>query len=235
MLHTELVDVRTDRADAVIYAHPYGIVVNGEGRRFWDEGAGTFEDTFEQIAFEVWKHQRQVAYFVADQTITAFPGVMVLFDTDKPAIQADTIEQLAVLLGLEPEALRATVDAYNAAVQPGDFDPNVFDGKATEGLTPDKSNWAYPLTSGPFIAYPLTAAICFTYGGLRADAEARVLAANGAPIPGLYAAGEIVGVFYHAYPAGTSVLRSLTFGRIAGARAALRPAPDPGTGGRRRG
>ena len=216
MLHTELVDVRTDRADAVIYAHPYGIVVNGEGRRFWDEGAGTFEDTFELIAFEVWKHQRQSAFFIADQTITAFPGVMVLFDTDKPAIQADTIEQLAELLGLEPEALRATVDEYNAAVQPGDFDPNVVDGKTTVGLTPDKTNWAYPLANGPFFAYPLKAAICFTFGGLRTDAEARVVAANGVPIPGLYAAGEITGAFYHAYPVGTSVLRSLTFGRIAG-------------------
>lgn len=217
MLHTELVDLRTDRADAVIYAHPYGIVVNGEGKRFWDEGRGTFEDTFELIAFEVWKHQRQAAFFIADQTITAFPGVMVLFDTDKPAIEAGSIEQLAGLLGLEPDVLRATVDEYNAAVQPGEFDPNVFDGKATEGLSPDKSNWAYPLVNPPYFAYPLKAAICFTYGGLRTDADARVLASNGAPIPGLFAAGEITGVFYHEYPAGTSVLRSLTFGRIVGA------------------
>lgn len=217
MLHTELVDLRTDRADAVIYAHPYGIVVNGEGKRFWDEGRGTFEDTFELIAFEVWKHQRQAAFFIADQTITAFPGVMVLFDTDKPAIEAGSIEQLAGLLGLEPDVLQATVDEYNAAVQPGEFDPNVFDGKATEGLSPDKSNWAYPLVNPPYFAYPLKAAICFTYGGLRTDADARVLASNGAPIPGLFAAGEITGVFYHEYPAGTSVLRSLTFGRIVGA------------------
>jgi tricarballylate dehydrogenase len=222
MLHSELVDTRTDRADAVVYAHPYGIVVNQHGQRFWDEGQGTFEDTFEQIAFEVWRHQGQSAFFIGDQTITSFPGVMVLFDTDKPAIEAGTIEQLAVLLGLEPDALRATIDDYNAAVQPGEFDPNTLDGKATDGLSPDKSNWAYPLTQPPFIAYPLTAAICFTYGGLKTDSEARVLAANGAPIPGLYAAGEIVGVYYHAYPAGTSVLRSLTFGRIAGTHAATR-------------
>lgn len=220
MLHTELVDIRTDRADAVIYAHPYGIVVNGDGERFWDEGQGTFEDTFEQIAFEVYKHQGQQAYFIADQTITSYPGLMVLFDTDQPAIEASSIAELAVLLGLDPEALEQTVADYNAAVQPGEFDPNVLDGKCTEGLSPDKTNWAYPLQNPPYFAYPLKAAICFTYGGLRTDADARVLAENGAPIPGLYAAGEIVGVFYHAYPAGTSVLRSLSFGRVAGSHIA---------------
>jgi tricarballylate dehydrogenase len=66
----------------------------------------------------------------------------------------------------------------------------------------------------------LTSAICFTYGGIRTDLDARVVTANGVPLPGLYAAGEIVGLFYHEYPAGTSVLRSLTFGRIAGIHAA---------------
>jgi tricarballylate dehydrogenase len=220
MVHAELVDTRTTRADAVVYAHPYGIVVNGNGERFWDEGQGTFEDTFELIAFEVYQHQRQQAYFIADQTITSYPGLMMLFDTDQPPNEADSIAELAVLLGLEPAVLERTVAEYNAAVQPGEFDPNVLDGKCTAGLWPDKSNWAYPLENPPYFAYPLTAAVCFTYGGIRTDEEARVLADNGAPIPGLYAAGEIVGLYYHAYPAGTSVLRSLSFGRIAGNRIA---------------
>lgn len=220
MLHTELVDVRTDRPDAVIYAHPYGIVVNAAGGRFWDEGQGTFEDTFELIAFEVFRNQGQRAFFIADQTIVSHEGVMLLFDTDRPAVEAGTIGELAGMLGIEPAALERTVDEYNAAVQPGAFDPHVCDGKHTTGLRPDKSNWAYPLVQPPFLAYPLTAAVCFTFGGLRTDAEARVLAANGAPIPGLYAAGEIVGAYYHTYPVGTSVLRSLAFGRVAGERVA---------------
>jgi tricarballylate dehydrogenase len=87
-------------------------------------------------------------------------------------------------------------------------------------VTPPKSNWAYPINDAPFIAYPLTTAITFTYGGLRTDTAGRVLSANGVAIPGLYAAGEIVGLFYHEYPAGTSVLKALTFGRLAGADAA---------------
>ena len=220
MMHAELVDRRTDRADAVILGHPFGIVVNGDGKRFFDEGQAPYDDNFEQIAYEVWRNQRQVAFFIADQTITKYPGVMVLFDTDKQPIEAPGIPELARLLGLEPEQLLQTVNAYNAAVGPGDFDPSRIDGKSTSGLVPEKSNWAYRLERPPFFAYPVTTAICFTYGGIRTDAAARVLSGNGTPIPGLYAAGEITGFFYHEYPVGTSVLRSLTFGRIAGAHAA---------------
>lgn len=220
MIHSELVDRRTTRADAVCYAHPFGIVVNGEAKRFFDEGCGTFEETFELIAFEVWRNQKQTAFFIADQTIAAYPNIMVLIDTDKPAIEAQTAPELASLLGLDPDALVRTIDEYNAAVGPGEFDPMRHDGKATNGLSPDKSNWAYRLEKPPFFAYPLISAICFTYGGLRTDTKARVVSGNGTIIPGLYAAGEIVGLFYHEYPAGTSVLRGLTFGRIAGSHAA---------------
>ncbi|HTV31425.1 MAG TPA: FAD-binding protein [Xanthobacteraceae bacterium] len=220
MIHSELVDRRTSRPDAYIYGHPFGIVVNEHGKRFYDEGQGTFEETFELIAFEVWRNQNQSAFFIADQTITGHKGIMVLFDTDKPPVEAGTLPELAAQLGLDPESLGQTIEEYNAAVGPGEFDPNRRDGKSTHGLTPEKSNWAYRIEKPPYFAYPLTSAICFTYGGIRTDRDARVVTANGVPLPGLYAAGEIVGLFYHEYPAGTSVLRSLTFGRIAGAHAA---------------
>jgi tricarballylate dehydrogenase len=220
MIHAELVDRRTTLADAYIYAHPFGIVVNGKAERFYDEGKSTFEDTFELIAYEVWRDQAQEAFFIADQTIKAHPGVMVLFNSDVAPVKANSIPELAKLLGLDPQALRRTVDAYNAAIQPGEFDPNRRDGKRTEGITPPKSNWAYRLEKPPFFAYPMVSAICFTYGGMRTDTKARVVTANGTPIPGLYAAGEIVGLYYHEYPAGTSVLKAVSFGRIAGEHAA---------------
>ncbi len=220
MVHTELVDRRTSKPDAYLYGHPFGIVVNAHAERFYDEGCGTFEETFELIAFEVWRNQNQTAFFIADQTITAHKGIMVLFDSDKPPVEAATMQELARLLGLDPDRLERTVAGYNAAIGPGEFDPGRRDGKRTRGLNPDKSNWAYPIEKPPYFAYPMTSAICFTYGGIRTDSEARVLTGNGVPLPGLYAAGEIVGLFYHEYPAGTSVLRSLTFGRIAGAHAA---------------
>ena len=145
---------------------------------------------------------------------------MVLFDSDKPPLEAPTLPELAKPLGLDPDRLVRTVAEYNSAIGPGEFDPQRRDGKRTRGLHPDKSNWAYPIEKPPYFAYPMTSAICFTYGGIRTDTDARVVTGNGVPLPGLYAAGEIVGLFYHEYPAGTSVLRSLTFGRIAGAHAA---------------
>jgi tricarballylate dehydrogenase len=220
MIHAELVDARTDRADAVIYPHPYGIVVNGEGRRFYDEGQNSFDATFELIAYEVWRNQKQTAFFIGDGHIRGNQAIERMFDTDQPPIEAQTPEDLAAQLGLEPEALEATIAEYNAATRPGPFDPTRLDGKATTGLTPPKSNWAYPLDSPPFFAYPVTAAVTFTYGGLRTDTVGRVLSGNGVAIPGLYAAGEIVGLFYHEYPSATSVLKALTFGRLAGRHAA---------------
>jgi tricarballylate dehydrogenase len=220
MVHAELVDRRTSKPDAYLYGHPFGIVVNEHAERFYDEGCGTFEETFELIAFEVWRNQNQTAFFIADQNITGHKGIMVLFDSDKPPVEAATLPELAKLLGLDPDRLVHTVAEYNAAIGPAEFDPYKRDGKRTHGLRPDKSNWAYPIGKPPYFAYPMTSAICFTYGGIRTDSEARVVTANGVPLPGLYAAGEIVGLFYHEYPAGTSVLRSLTFGRIAGAHAA---------------
>ena len=144
--------------------------------------------------------------------------------TDVPPVTAGTVEELAAQLGLDPGALARTVSEYNAAAGPEPFDPYVFDGKSTRGLATPKSNWAFPLDSPPYVAYPLTCAITFTFGGIRTDSSARVVSPAGTPIPGLYAAGEVTGLYYHEYPAGTSVLRSLTFGRLAGAHAAGEPA-----------
>jgi tricarballylate dehydrogenase len=121
---------------------------------------------------------------------------------------------------VDAAGLRATVDEYNAAATAVPFDPMRHDGKRAEGIEPPKSNWAQPLTEGPFEAWPVEPRICFTYHGLRVDGETRVLDGDGQPIPGLQAAGEITGIFHGTYPAGTSVLRSLTFGRLAGRVAA---------------
>jgi tricarballylate dehydrogenase len=226
-MHSELVDRRTSRPDAVIYGHSFGIMVNGEGRRFWDEGAGTYADTFELVAYEVWRNQDQTAFFVSDRKLADNTELSPLYDTDVAPVQADTIEELAVLLGLEADVLAQTVAEFNAATRPGTFDPNTLDGLTTEEIDPPKSNWALPIDTPPYHAYPVTTAITFTYGGVRTDTDARVLSTGGVPIPGLYAAGEIVGVFYHEYVAATSVLKALTFGRIAAEHAVSAAAPSP--------
>jgi tricarballylate dehydrogenase len=220
MFHGEPADRRSDKPDAVVYAFPYGIVVNGRGERFFDEGQDSFDHTFEAFAWEIWRHQNQEAYFIGDQTTLAIDNIDQIILTDLPPVSDDSIAGLAARLGLDPAALEATVASYNGAVGDAPFDPYRRDGKATRGLSPPKSNWAFPLESPPYIAYPLTCAITFTFGGLRTDSRARVLTPGGTAIPGLYAAGEVTGLYYHAYPVGTSVLRAITFGRLAGSAAA---------------
>lgn len=220
MFHGEPVDPRTSKPDAVVYPYPYGIIVNGDARRFFDEGQNSFDSTFELLGYEIWRNQSQKAFFIGDQTSLSVNGFTDVNLTDQDPIVADTLRGLAEKLGLDPDALERTVAEYNAAIAPGEFDPYVFDGKHTEGIEPPKSNWAFPIDSPPFLAYPLTCAITFTFGGVRTDTSARVVSPAGAPIPGLFAAGEVTGLYYHEYPAGTSVLRAVTFGRIAGTHAA---------------
>ena len=85
---------------------------------------------------------------------------------------------------------------------------------------PPKSNWARPLSQGPYEAYPIMAANVFTFGGLKTTPAAEVVDRDGFPIPGLWAAGEMTGLYYSNYTGSTSVLRGATFGRIAGRAAA---------------
>jgi tricarballylate dehydrogenase len=220
MFHGEPVDTRTDKPDAVIYGYPFGILVNRHACRFFDEGQDSFDSTFEKLGYEIWANQEQQAWFIGEKAILDWPAVADIMLTDQPPVEAGTIEELAEKFGLDPAALAATVSEYNAAIQPGETDRAIRDGKRTEGIEPPKSNWATPIEHGPFIGYPLTTAITFTFGGIRSDARARVIRKDGSAIPGLYAAGEVTGLYYNEYPAGTSVLRALTFGRIAAREAA---------------
>ena len=110
---------------------------------------------------------------------------------------------------------------FNAAIVPGAFDPAVKDGVRTEGLAVPKSNWALPIEAPPFTAFPVTCGITFTFGGVRVDDDARVLDLAGRPLPGLFAAGELVGgLFFHNYPGGSGLTAGTVYGRRAGYAAA---------------
>ena len=222
-IYAELVDTRTDTPDAVIWAHNYGIVVNEDCKRFYDEGEDYLFASFELIAHDTWRYQNQRSYFVTDKTVMQqFEGHWAYETTDVPAEEeGQTIGELAEKLGLDPEKLEETVNEFNAACdRETEFNTVVMDGKGTTGIEPPKSNWANPIETPPFYGFPMTANLTFTYGGIKTDTDARMLSTNGVPIPGLYAAGEMTGLYYHEYPPATSVLRSLTFGRIAGTNVA---------------
>ena len=119
------------------------------------------------------------------------------------------------------DGLVDTVQRYNAAVQPGEYNPTVLDGKHTDGIDPPKSNWAQPIDTPPYLGYAVTCGITFTFGGLRINTNAQVIDTEASAIPGLYAAGELVGgLFYHNYPGGSGLMAGSVFGRIAGTSAA---------------
>ena len=87
----------------------------------------------------------------------------------------------------------------------------------TEGITPPKSNWALPIDKPPYSGFVVTCGITFTFGGLRINTQGNVLDLVDKPIPGLYAAGELVGgLFYQNYPGGTGLMNGAVFGRLSG-------------------
>src|SRR5262249_50731602 len=138
-------------------------------------------------------------------------------------VQAATLDELAHRMdGVDPDGFLAEVAAFNAAVRTDiPFDPTVKDGRGTPGLAVPKTNWANPLTDGPFLAFQVTCGVTFTFGGVRITPQAQVCSADGPVLPGLFACGEIVGgLFYHNYPGGTGLTAGSVFGRVAGTHAA---------------
>ena len=221
-MHAEPVDARARNSAPVVLVYPYGIVVDTTGRRFFDEGGGLVHETWEWFARDIhFKTPGARAFAVLDRRLLTIAGYERAIRSEVPPVRADTLAELAKLIGVDAGNLAATVAAYNAAClgDPDTFDPTRRDGlAASDALMPPKSNWARAIREPPFLAYPLVGAVAYTFGGLATDVRARVLR-GGAPIPGLYAAGEITGHFYATAPNAVSVLRAFVFGRIAGQEA----------------
>lgn len=222
-MHAEPVDARATNSAPVVLVYPYGIVVDRNGRRFFDEGGGLMHETWEHFARDIhFKTPGATAYAILDSRLFEIADYQRAIRSDVPPARADTLVDLAKLIGVDADNLAETVVTYNAACV-GDantFDATRRDGLAAAGaLKPPKSNWARAISVPPFLAYPLVGAVAYTFGGLATDARARVLR-EGAPIHGLYAAGEITGHYFATAPNAVSVLRAFVFGRIAGREAA---------------
>ena len=201
------------------YSYPYGITVDRDGRRFFDEGAGGLADTYGAVGRALLARPGGTAFQLFDAV-----GTRLLKEYAYRHAQpqrGDTIRALAAAAGLDPDALERTVAAYNdAARADAPFDATRPDGLATRGIDPPKSNWALPLREPPFAAYAVTGGLTFTLGGLRIDDRARVLGQGGAPLDGLFASGDAVGLFHGGYPSGAGQTRNVVFARLAGAGAA---------------
>lgn len=220
-MHIEPVDPRSKGSAPVVLVYPYGIVVDQDGRRFFDEGGGLMHETWETLARDIhFNRPNQIAYAIFDSQLLEIDGYERAIRSEVPPYRAQSIEQLAARIGIPPDNLRQTVDQFNAAAtgDPAAFDASRSDGLTASGLKPPKSNWARAITKPPFLAYPLVGAIAYTFGGLATNAKAEVLGEQG-PMPGLYAAGETTGHFYRTAPNSVAVLRALVFGKIAGREA----------------
>jgi tricarballylate dehydrogenase len=205
------------------HSYPWGIMVNAHGRRFVDEGADFRNYTYAKYGRVILEQPDQMAWQIFDARITH-----LLRDEYRikmvTKVSAPTLEELADKMeGVDSVGFLDELAQYNEAVNTDiPFDPNVKDGRCTNGLVVPKSNWANQINEGPFEAYQVGCGITFTFGGLRIDPNtAQVLDQGHDPIHGLYAAGELVGgVFYFNYPGGTGLINGAVFGRIAGAASA---------------
>jgi tricarballylate dehydrogenase len=211
-------DVDGQHSAGYRHSYPFGLMVNANGERFVDEGADFRNYTYAKYGREVLAQPGSYAWQVFDAQV--FP---LLRDEYKmrgaTKVRADTLEELVgKMQDVNSAGFLKTIADYNAAVKRDvKFDPNIKDGKATVGLAIDKTNWANTMEKAPFEAYSVGCGITFTFGGLKIDTSGHVLDIEDAPIPGLYAAGELVGgLFYFNYPGSAGLMAGSVFGRIAG-------------------
>ena len=200
------------------HSYPFGWMINGEGKRFVDEGEDFRNYTYARYGRAVLEQPGQFAWQIFDAKVTH-----LLRDEyhirQVTRAQADTLEELAEKLDdVNGAQFLKTVEEFNNAARTDiPFNPNVKDGRCTEGLALPKTNWANTLDTPPYEAYAITCGLTFTFGGLRIDTGGQVLDTAVEPIPGLYAAGELVGgIFYFNYPGGSGLVSGSVFGKIAG-------------------
>ena len=189
-----------------------GVVVNREGRRFYDEGEDFWPKRYAIWGRLVAQQPGQVAYSIIDAKAAGrfMPPVF-------PGTRADTLPELAQKLGLDVPAFMQTLNDYNAACRVGTFDHTVLDDCHTEQLVPAKTHWARPVDKGPFYGYALKPGVTFTYLGLKTD-ETTAVRFGGVPSDNLFVAGEMMAgnVLGKGYTAGVGMSIGTAFGRIAG-------------------
>lgn len=206
--------------------YPFSIMINANGERFVDEGADFRNYTYAKYGRVILSQPGQFCWQIFDKKV-----LHLLREEYRikriTKVSANTLEELAQKLeDVDHAKALQTIKQYNAAVKTDvPFNPNIKDGRCTVGLAIPKSNWAIVLDQPPFDAYAVTCGVTFTFGGLKIDKQGRVIDTDGGPIPGLFAAGELVGgLFYFNYPGGTGLMSGMVFGRIAGAAAGRRAA-----------
>src|SRR5262249_46098657 len=203
------------------HSYPFSILINSTGKRFVDEGADFRNYTYAKYGRVILEQPGQFAWQIFDQKVKHLQRDEYRI-RQITKVTANTIEELAGKLeGVNASEFVKTIAEWNKAVrQDIPFNPNVKDGRRTEGLPINKSNWANTVDTPPYEGYAVTCGITFTFGGLRVNTDCEVLNTDYQPIRGLYAAGELVGgLFYFNYPGGSGLCAGAVFGKIAGTSA----------------
>jgi tricarballylate dehydrogenase len=219
--HAVALDARAPKFDGGIVTRldsvPFGIVVNREVKRFYDEGEDFWPKRYAIWGKLIAEQPAQIAYSIIDaKALPHFiPSVF-------PPLEADSIAELATALKIDPAALVTVVEDFNRSVRKGNFNPGILDNSHTEGLTPPKSHWARPIDQPPFYGYPLRPGITFTYLGVTVNQQAQVILQNDQPAKNIFAAGEMMAgnILGKGYLAGFGLTIGSVFGRIAGREAA---------------
>lgn len=183
----------------------HSVLINSKGRRFANEASyGAV------LGREIVEHQDNIAWLIMDSAVAA-SVTAAGHQLPEAFASAETIEQLAEAIGVPPAALKNEIDFYNAEAEKGE-DPSFR--KSAEFLT--------PLTQAPFLAFNFTEFMpMLTTGHVEIDIGCHVLDQYGAPIPGLYAAGQNgAGIGRRFYNSGIRLGEASFFGRIAGKNAA---------------
>lgn len=209
-------------ADFQRHSYPYGLMVNIEGNRFVDEGADLRPYTYAKYGHVVLEQPGQCAWQIYDAKVAHLLRKEYRGRYVTRAVGNTIPELIGRMEGVDQQQLQRTIEEYNRAVKDDrPFDPTVKDGCATDGLAIPKSNWALRIDQPPFEAYAITCGVTFTFGGVKVTTAGEIVDTLDIPIPGLFAAGEMVGgIFYFNYPGGTGLTSGAVFGKIAGASAA---------------
>lgn len=210
-LHIAGVSPKNTASGNPFTAVPFCVAINKEGKRFVDESKG-----YVVFGKATMKQPEQKAALVFDEELKKTPGVSAAFKLFQglgiEVIEADTLEDLAIKIGIPLATLKVTIEEFNNSVK---------DAKAL-GTKPAKGANAFKIMTPKFYAfYPLVPGITLTMGGIKVNTNCQALEPDGRVIPGLYAAGECVGgIFYDDYWGGGSLARCVVLGRIAGKKAA---------------
>ena len=213
-----------DRKNYRKISYPFGLMLNTRGERFVDEGKNFRNYTYAQYGRAILEQPQHRAWQLFDAQVMDLLYEEYRVDFASKFVADSLPELLAQLDGIDQSAALRTLTQYNAAINDAPaFDPTKLDGRCTQGLAIDKTNWANRLEQAPFYAYPVVCGITFTYGGLAVNNSGEVLSAEPPrrPIDGLYAAGELVGdLFFEGYPGGSGLTAGGVFGHAAGYQAA---------------